>query len=218
MTGRIKLLKAGEPVSATDEPVIDYEYDMPDGFDAECGTFLLNEFQLPNPECPQQFVCDADEVGGDYAKFASCIDAMNCHMMAGMTTGSSAKSEVALFIHQMIPHHQNAVNMAKALLKTGTLQCSDIEEETDDCGMELILREIINTQNFQIQGMRAYADAMGYPAEDDCVVPIADDIHKKSHKGYKKKSKMKDEESKKESKKGKKKEEKSSVKGGKGAK
>jgi len=37
--------------------------------------------------------------------------------MAGMTNKATSKSEVALFVHQMIPHHQNAVNMAKALLK-----------------------------------------------------------------------------------------------------
>lgn len=173
MTGRIKLLKDGSPINAEDTPVIDYEYDMPTGFDAECGTFMLNDFQLPNPECPSRFVCGAERVGGDYAKFAGCIDAMNCHMMAGMTTGSSAGSEVALFIHQMIPHHQNAVNMAKALLKTGMLSCDDItDDENADCAMEAILRDIINTQNFQIQGMRAYAEEMGYPAEDDCVVPI----------------------------------------------
>jgi uncharacterized protein (DUF305 family) len=35
-----------------------------------------------------------------------------------MTTGVMASDETALFIHQMIPHHQNAVNMAKTLLKS----------------------------------------------------------------------------------------------------
>ena len=40
---------------------------------------------------------------------------MNCAMMSGMTTGvvEGTQSEAALFLHQMIPHHQNAVNMAK---------------------------------------------------------------------------------------------------------
>ena len=39
---------------------------------------------------------------------------MNCAMMNGMTTSvKGSESEVALFLHQMIPHHQNAVNMAK---------------------------------------------------------------------------------------------------------
>mmetsp|Transcript_12199 Transcript_12199/g.20639 ORF Transcript_12199/g.20639 Transcript_12199/m.20639 type:complete len:124 (-) Transcript_12199:82-453(-) len=93
--------------------------------------------------------------------------------MAGMTTGSSAGSEVALFIHQMIPHHQNAVNMAKALLKTNKLNCPDITVQfSPDCIMESILREIVNGQNFQIQLMRAVANFNGYPQEDDCIVPI----------------------------------------------
>ena len=42
---------------------------------------------------------------------------MNCAMMVRMTTSvKESESEVALFIHQMIPHHQNAVNMAKGKL------------------------------------------------------------------------------------------------------
>jgi uncharacterized protein (DUF305 family) len=45
-----------------------------------------------------------------------------------MTT--DATSEIGLFIHQMIPHHQNAVNMAKALLKTG-FSCEDLTNEDD---------------------------------------------------------------------------------------
>ena len=39
---------------------------------------------------------------------------------------------IVTFIHQMIPHHQNAVNMAKAVLKTNTLDASD----EDDLEME----------------------------------------------------------------------------------
>ena len=39
---------------------------------------------------------------------------MNCAMMNGMTSSvKGSASEDALFLHQMIPHHQNAVNMAK---------------------------------------------------------------------------------------------------------
>ena len=51
MTGRIKILKAsdGLPVSPTSHlPSINYAYDVPDKFDAECGTYGLNTFQLPN--------------------------------------------------------------------------------------------------------------------------------------------------------------------------
>ena len=51
-----------------------------------------------------------------------------------MTTGVQSKEAAVLFIHQMIPHHQNAVNMAKSLIKTGEVQCDDITNEDDhDC-------------------------------------------------------------------------------------
>ena len=46
---------------------------------------------------------------------------------------------IVTFIHQMIPHHQNAVNMAKALLKTNTLDASD----EDDREMENMMWAII---------------------------------------------------------------------------
>ena len=46
---------------------------------------------------------------------------------------------IVTFIHQMIPHHQNAVNMAKALLKTNTLDSTD----EDDREMENMMWAII---------------------------------------------------------------------------
>jgi hypothetical protein len=98
---------------------------------------------------------------------------MNCLMMDGMTSGVTARSEVALFCQQMIPHHQNAVNMAKALLITSTLSCSDITNQKDqDCILENILRDIINSQNYQIQLMRVYLRSKGYPLTDNCVVQV----------------------------------------------
>merc|ERR1712037_1045588 len=108
------------------------------------------------------------------AEFSGCIDSMNCAMMAGMTTGIESQSEVALFLHQMIPHHQNAVNMAKALLKTGRVDCDDLTDEdgpqANDCALEVIIREIINNQNAQIQAMRGILESEGYPEENDCQV------------------------------------------------
>ena len=151
MTGRIKLLKNGIPIQEANVPDIPYEYDKPGTFDQKCGTFGLDKFQLPNVECFDRFVCDVPDNDPSLAQFADCIDAMNCAMLSGMTTMASSMSQTALFIHQMVPHHQNAVNMAKALLKTGKLECDNLTEETADCALEQILREIINEQNFQIQ-------------------------------------------------------------------
>lgn len=89
-------------------------------------------------------------------------------MSVRMTNHVRSESEVALFIHQMIPHHQNAVNMAKALMKTGILSCDDItDDENPDCVMEEILRSIINNQNFQIQQMRGVLDSKAYKTEEE---------------------------------------------------
>ena len=138
MTGRIKLLKNGVAVNETDVPKIDYVYDNPGEFDKQCGTYGLDSFKLPNLECPETFVCLDDITDQNLTSYATCIDAMNCAMFAGMTTKYSANSPVALFIHQMIPHHQNAVNMAKVLLKQNILPCADLTNDEDpNCIMEV---------------------------------------------------------------------------------
>lgn len=114
MSGRIKLLKDGQPIQEDDVPPLGYEYDNPKRYDEKCGTYDLNSFQLPNEECPEKFVCNVPEDNEDLVQFSSCIDSMNCAMMVGMTSSvKESQSEIALFLHQMIPHHQNAVNMAK---------------------------------------------------------------------------------------------------------
>jgi hypothetical protein len=171
MTGRIKLVDAnGEPLVTEDTPEIEYSYDEVDDFDKQCGTFNTSDYQLPHPECPEKFVCDVAGESSGLSDFADCMDAMNCAMMVGMTT--HATSEVGLFIHQMIPHHQNAVNMAKALLKTG-LPCDDLlDDEDTNCIMQGLMREIVNGQNAQIQSMRAVLETLEEPAYADCVVPV----------------------------------------------
>ena len=177
MSGRIKLLQNGVPVSEADDPSIDYEYDEPGEFDKKCGSFGLDNFQLPNKFCPPRFVCGVESEADEVLRvYSSCIEAENCAMLSGMTTGITAASEAALFIYQMIPHHQNAVNMAKTLLLADKLDCSDItDEDNQDCVLEIILRDIVNGQNHQIQLMRGYLESKGYPDEDDCSVPIAQD-------------------------------------------
>ena len=63
-----------------------------------------------------------------------------------VTAAAGADGKAVTFMHQMIPHHQNAVNMAKMLLKT----------EPGDDELESMLREIINGQNMQITYMRGW--------------------------------------------------------------
>merc|ERR1719384_1342997 len=180
MSGRIKLKNAdGSMMSTADEPAITYSYDEPDGHDLACGTFGLNSFTLPNDQCPDRFVCDPEVT---VRSFAQCIDSMNCAMLDGMTTNyggdgktDEAINDVILFIRQMIPHHQNAVNMAKAIIRTGAVACGTTgptEEgaaQSTACLLEPVALGIIVNQNKQIQIMRGILDALGVEEQtSDC--------------------------------------------------
>jgi Domain of unknown function (DUF305) len=184
MTGRIKLKDTDGSLLNEDSntPPLGYDYDVVTGHDAKCGTFGLNDFTLPNDQCPDRFVCY--DLGGTLLDFVECLDSMNCAMLDGMTTfyggdGISVEStnDVILFIRQMIPHHKNAVNMAKALLKSGEVVCntSGPVEEGDalsvGCIMEPIARSIIANQNRQIQEMEGILETFGIDPvnfESDC--------------------------------------------------
>mmetsp|Transcript_41036 Transcript_41036/g.60229 ORF Transcript_41036/g.60229 Transcript_41036/m.60229 type:complete len:431 (+) Transcript_41036:83-1375(+) len=176
MSGVIKFIDSNGIALSTEKNELeirdDYYDAEPSGFDATCGTFNLTDYQLPNQQCPDRFVCDLPEGNPELIQFSQCIEAMDCHMVVSMTNKVQAQDQRALFIHQMIPHHQNAVNMAKALMKSGKLNCDDILEENSDCQLEVILREIVNNQNFQIQAMKSILEANNWPLYDDCKVPI----------------------------------------------
>ena len=101
MTGRIKFIdSAGDPLQVEDSPAIPYDYEQPSAYDQQCGTSNLNQFQLPNEECPSHFVCDKPDPG-PLADFVDCIESMNCAMTAGMTTHVSSGSVLALFNHMV---------------------------------------------------------------------------------------------------------------------
>ena len=134
MAGRIKLLKDNMPIQTVSFPAITYyNHQSPSEYDQSCGTYELSSYQLPHLECPESFICDDNTTKSEFAK---CLETMNCYMLAGMTThatnnevdgggkAGSGGGDVELFLHQMIPHHVMAVNMAKALLKTGTVACA----------------------------------------------------------------------------------------------
>ena len=88
-------------------------------------------------------------------------------------TGVQATADSALFIHQMIPHHENAVNTAKTLLKTGNLLCPDLTDTGNpDCVLEGILLEIVANQNHQIQRMQSFLETHRYPLTDNCDVYV----------------------------------------------
>merc|ERR1712137_199517 len=56
----------------------------------------------------------------------------------------------ATFLRQMIPHHQNAVNMGKIMLKQPECNANGNED------FDNLMRSVINNQNAQIQYMRDY--------------------------------------------------------------
>lgn len=187
MTGRIKLLDAdGNMLSTENVPAIPYEYDKVSAYDQKCGTFGLDSFKLPNAQCPEHFVCDAGS--GNVGTYGDCVDSMNCAMLDGMTTtyggdnaGTDFTNDAILFLRMMIPHHQNAVNMAKSAWKIGSIECGGtgiVEEGTDigpSCVLDAIVRGIVNSQNKQIQTMKSILT--GYFNVDefaDCDVPTKD--------------------------------------------
>lgn len=182
MTGRIKLIGSdGSMVSEANTPEIPYPYSVVSAFDKECGTFDLEKFQPSmNSQCPESFICY--DGAGTIGDMVECVNAMDCAMLTGMTVyygdegKNSRENDVILFLREMIPHHQNAVNMAKNLITSGEIECS-LEapaEEGDDlttaCVLDPIVRSIINVQNSQIQAMRGLLDGFGVsgPAEKQC--------------------------------------------------
>lgn len=197
MSGRVKLVNAdGNKLSEANKPELPYEYDIITPFDDSCGGFDLHQWQLPHPQCPSQFVCGVDDLptqilteegGGptplmSQNTFASCVDSMNCFMLNGMTTNyggeeltNGGTDDIVLFLRQMIPHHQNAVNMAKGLLKSNTATCGDLAIEEGSsvavgCLLEPIARGIINTQNHQIQTMKGLLEFVGAKETNDCKI------------------------------------------------
>jgi len=189
MTGRVKFIDSnGDPLTPADEPAIPYDYQVPSAYDESCGTFGLDEFQLPNDQCPKKFVCNSP--GGPVGKFAECVDSMNCAMLVGMTTNVNENNAIGLFNHQMIPHHENAINMCKSLLNSGEADCADLEDEDDPaCAINVICEEIINVQNAQIQTMRGVLDSLNLDPADDCNIHILKSKEKKPKKTRKPKTK-----------------------------
>ena len=82
-------------------------------FDAKCGTAGVNDFALTEEYCPEQiFLCN----DSSQTQFVDCMAAIDCQMRYEMTTSEYVDNPLVTFMHQMIPHHQNAVNMVKIVL------------------------------------------------------------------------------------------------------
>jgi len=112
--------------------------------DTQCGTTgLSKEFT----QWDHRFLCGTLD-----KTFEKCVQSMDYKMSSDMRYFSSEDNEdpVKLFCEQMIPHHQNAVNMAKALIKHHPEEVKAVDD------FKGLLMEIINGQNYQIHQFRAY--------------------------------------------------------------
>merc|ERR1711972_539971 len=98
------------------------------------------------------------------------MQAIDCKMKADMKSYTSADldNKVAVFMHQMIPHHENAVNMARIVLKHAKSAEGFNDEELD---VPALLRDIINTQNKQIQDMQGWLERYGQESPHYCPTP-----------------------------------------------
>ena len=139
-------------------------------FDAQCGTAGINEFAMTDEFCPEQiFICNATNTG-----FAECMTAIDCQMRYDMATAEFDNNPLVTFMHQMIPHHQNAINMAKIALNEIT--GSQDLYPGDDEETRFLLYDIINTQSKQIQYMNSWLIDFGTQPQGCADDPLNLDI------------------------------------------
>eukprot|EP00091_Calanus_sinicus_P019274 TRINITY_DN4765_c0_g2_i1.p1 TRINITY_DN4765_c0_g2~~TRINITY_DN4765_c0_g2_i1.p1 ORF type:complete len:179 (-),score=58.61 TRINITY_DN4765_c0_g2_i1:83-619(-) len=122
-------------------------YAKADKFDSLCGTSAVSKFHTDKDKfCPgQNFLCQTRH----NKEFSSCMEAIGCKMNYEMRVEEDS-NPLVVFMHQMIPHHVNAVNMARIALKHSQDAVGYDDEDLDVPGL---LRDIINKQNEQIQEM-----------------------------------------------------------------
>jgi len=125
----------------------DYYQDLL-GFDHNCGTFGTSKYHHEKQKyCPgQNFLCNMQH----NKEFYQCMEAINCKMNYEMRVEEN-QNPLVVFMHQMIPHHENAVNMARIALKHAAAADGYDDEDLDVPGL---LRDIINVQNKQIMDMK----------------------------------------------------------------
>ena len=158
MSGKIILQNAdGSAATKADGSALDnptqqtlYSPVTQSAFDTTCGTTGASAFTTGGANA-----CTADEFisgAGDETDFEKCLHAIDCKMTKEMRVKGfdSHASEVVTFVQQMIPHHANAVNMAKLLMKEAPGAVGCIED------LEATLWNIVNVQNYQIHQFRNY--------------------------------------------------------------
>ena len=94
----------------TGQPIVN------DAFDTKCGTSHISEYAAGGShECSIDFFASKNKD----TDFEECLHVVDNQMHYEMYSeaGPNESDEITLFMQQMIPHHVNAVNMAKLLLK-----------------------------------------------------------------------------------------------------
>jgi len=166
MSGKVTIL---DPASDANELVQKFDpnsyYPKLSEFDAMCGTSQVSKYHHNKTRyCPgQEFLCEKD----DNPLFSQCMEAIDCKMNFEMRVEEN-KNPLVVFMHQMIPHHQNAVNMARIALKHADNHFGFQDEHLDVPGL---LRDIINTQNMQIQEMENWLKRYGSENPKYCLTP-----------------------------------------------
>ena len=117
MAGRIKVYENGAPLNSEDTPALIKEPDVVSAYDESCGTFGVGDYTRDSGKCPADaFICTEGDETPAQLLFGECMYALDCHMNYNMKSILANSDPIVTFIHQMIPHHQNAVNMAKAVV------------------------------------------------------------------------------------------------------
>ena len=165
MSGYIKIADAAGTVVSTrgtGAALIAADYHKtPSAYDALCGGYHLDPYQSSGGMCTDTFLCTTATLAS--GSFGDCLNAMDCAMDLGMKT-SLHSNNIVSFMHQMIPHHENAVNMAKLLMKKGFTDTADGE-------IDSMLWDIINVQGMQIQAMESYLSSNNYALSSSCAAP-----------------------------------------------
>jgi len=161
MSGYIKIADStGTVVSTTgtgDALIASDYYDTPSTYEASCGGYNLDAYKSAGA-CTDTFLCTTATLAE--GSFGDCLNAMDCSMDLGMKTELHS-NDIVSFMHQMIPHHENAINMAKLLMKKDTTLAADGEV------MDM-LWDIINVQGMQIQAMQGWLSEGKYALSSSC--------------------------------------------------
>merc|ERR1719159_463413 len=126
--------------------------------DQKCGTDGLAPYTgTGSMACSERFLCGTLD-----SDFEKCMQAIDCKMNKHMKedTSPDPTNKLALFCQQMIPHHINAISMAKILLKTVSPGLITAAMEED--GLTDILYSIIAVQGYQVHVFRNYLASQGF--------------------------------------------------------